>query len=584
MTTLRTYQTRVIDELLQWWGSNHGEASIPLLVLPTGAGKSIVLAELTRLLFDRWPEDHPRTVVIVPSKELAEQNAEKLSHLLPPHLRLGFYSASLGKKEHDADVIVATIGSIYKHAHRLGNIKCVMIDEAHLVNSEGTEAGRYRQFLSDLARYCAFRVVGCTATPFRGNGVWLTDGTDPLFTGIASRVTIGELLEQKYLSPLVRPADVIATHIDTEGISTTSGDYNIAQLSQRVEQYLDGVADEAIRLASARRKWIAFTATVENADHLAAMLKDRGIAAAVVCGETPKKEREDLIAQFRSGELRCLVTVLALATGFDVPDVDCIIWARPTISPVLYVQGAGRGMRVAPGKTDCLWLDFTDTTERMGPVDSIKGRRRTTRSTDQAAPFTTCDNCGERVPASSIECPNCGAQLREPEARTFGNVSNAAILEAQRNPLAHLRVYQITNVVYGVHRKTGSPESLRVDYYSGMTRVVSEWVCFEHAGFAREKAVHWWARHRNEELAAPTPKSTGDALEMAADGEFPMRDPLGLLVNHAGKYPEIVKAIWTDEELQREKARIGGQDQLLQKGAFVPGAGADQLHQVHALR
>lgn len=581
---LRPYQQRVLDELYQWWVANPGESSIPLLVLPTGAGKSVVLAELTRLLFDTWPEDHPRTVIIVPSKELAEQNAEKLSNLLPSSLRLGYYSASLGRKEHDADVIVATIGSIYKHAHMLGNIKCVMIDEAHLVNSDGQEAGRYRKFLSDLARYCAFRVVGCTATPFRGNGVWLTDGADPLFTGIASRVAIGELLEQGFLSPLVRPADVIATHIDTEGISTTSGDYNIAQLSQRVEQYLDGVADEAVRLAAARRKWIAFTATVENADHLAGMLRERGIAAAVVCGETPKKEREDLIAQFRRGELRCLVTVLALATGFDVPDVDCIIWARPTISPVLYVQGAGRGMRVSQGKADCLWLDFTDTTERMGPVDSIKGRKRTARSKEQAAPFTTCDNCGERVAAGLLECPNCGAQLREPEARTFGNVSNAAVLESQRNPLAHLRVYQITDVIYGIHRKEGSPDSFRVDYYSGLNRAASEWVCFEHGGWAREKSTHWWARHRNEELAAPTPKTCADALEMATDVEFQMKKPVGVVISIAGKYPAIVKAIWTDEELQREQARIGRQDQLLQTGAFIPGTSTDKLHQVHAFR
>ncbi len=851
---IREYQQLSLDRLYQWWVDHPGVENVPLLVLPTGSGKSVVLAELVRLLFNTWPSDHPRTVVLVPSKELAEQNAEKLSHLLPSHLRLGYYSASLGRREHDADVIVATIGSIYKHAHLLGNIKCVMIDECftgdtliscvhgkkrideiqigecvytatgigtveaisnrqarsiltvrfsdgsklrttdnhpfftpygwkraedlargdgviriqdmpalwdgissvvkadagkkipvsgekivresallldlllkeirecnvgsrcegedgsnakadsaqaisawwkrpwndtstksavfdfgqwmdaracdshksterkrnvpdklqgghwereaedsdrvgwkvplweaqgtgrqerfdadfawvesvsreelaspepvfnlqisghpsyfageilvhncHLVNPDGQEAGRYRKFLSDLARYCAYRVVGCTATPFRGNGVWLTDGEDPLFTGIASRVTIGELLEQGFLSPLVRPADVVA-RIDTAGISTTSGDYNIAQLSARVEQYLDGVAADAMRLAADRRKWIAFTATVENAQHLASLLNGHGARAAVVCGETPKAEREALIAQFRRGELRCLVTVLALATGFDVPDVDCVIWARPTISPVLYVQGAGRGMRIAPGKTDCLWLDFTDTTERMGPVDAIKGRKKRTSQRDAVAPMTTCDECGERCAASLLECPNCGAQLREEIAQTFATASNAAILAAQRT--VRTAVYQITNVTYGIHKKEGSPDSLRVDYYAGMLKVASEWVCFSHGGWAREKAKAWWMKRtmngwsvlwnfskdrpwfgdQIDELGGiGIPRLSSQAIQCIneaksaekRDGENYFLEPHEIEVNESGKYPEIIRTTFA-WEVSSEQAR-----------------------------
>jgi len=242
---LRYYQQRAIDCLYDWWMAHPGAHEAPLLVLPTGAGKSVVIAELTRLLFDTWPEAHPRTVVLVPSKELAEQNADKLARLMPSHISLGYYSASLGRKRADADVIVATIGSIYKDAHLLGNIKCVIIDEAHLVNPDGKEAGRFRQFLDELAKYCAFRVVGCTATPFRGNGVWLTDGEAPLFTGIAATVTVKELLDANYLAPLVRTSDAIATRIDTADIKTTSGDYNLRDLSERVDDYLPGVAEEA---------------------------------------------------------------------------------------------------------------------------------------------------------------------------------------------------------------------------------------------------------------------------------------------------------------------------------------------------
>ena len=111
---LRAYQQNSIDGLYSWWQKHAGIADCPLLVLPTGAGKSVVIAELVRLLFDTWPESHPRTVVLVPSKELAEQNADKLMRILPSHIRVGYYSASLGRKQPDADVIVATIGSIAK--------------------------------------------------------------------------------------------------------------------------------------------------------------------------------------------------------------------------------------------------------------------------------------------------------------------------------------------------------------------------------------------------------------------------------------------------------------------------------------
>ena len=185
---LRAYQQNSIDGLYSWWQKHAGIADCPLLVLPDRCRKSVVIAELVRLLFDTWPESHPRTVVLVPSKELAEQNADKLMRILPSHIRVGYYSASLGRKQPDADVIVATIGSIAKSAHLLGNIRCVVIDEAHLVNPDG--AGQYRQFMNDLARYCVFRVVGFTATPFRGNGVWLTDGDEPLFTGIAHETPV----------------------------------------------------------------------------------------------------------------------------------------------------------------------------------------------------------------------------------------------------------------------------------------------------------------------------------------------------------------------------------------------------------
>jgi len=544
MTALRPYQQRSIDQLYQWWVAHPGIEAAPIVCMPTGSGKSVVIAELCRLLFDTWPEEHPRTVVLVPSKELAEQNAAKLRAMLPTHLSVGYYSASLGQRRPDADVIVATIGSIYKDAHLLGNIKCVAVDECHLVDPNGIESGRYRQFLSRLARLCQFRVVGYTATPFRGNGVWLTDGEHPLFTGVACTVTAQELLNAGFLAPLVRPIDAVATRIDTSGVRTTSGDYHLGELAACVDGYLPAAAREAVHLAADRRKWIAFTATVANANALIAELRGHGIACALVCGDTPKAEREELIEQFRAGLLRCLVTVLALATGFDVPDVDCILCLRPTQSAVLSVQGAGRGMRIADGKTDCLWLDFSDTTERLGPVDAIKGRRRSRASTGEpgAAPTRVCDECGERMPAALTICPNCGHQLPATvqEAR---QASNAAIMASQSAP--KIVRYDVTDVQYSRHQKAGSPDSLRVDYFAGLRRVCSEWVCLDHGGFAGEKARNWW---RRRSLTGDVPRSVDEAQAwLEVGGRSVPRQPVAIEVNETGKFPEVVRSHFAEE-------------------------------------
>jgi DNA repair protein RadD len=544
---LREYQQRAVDDLYAWWVGHPGIDEIPIMALPTASGKSIIIAELVRLLFAYWPEDHPRTVVLVPSKELAEQNAEKLRALLPPEISVGFYSASLGKKQHWADVIVATIGSVYKSASLLGSVKCVLIDECHLVNPDGDDVGRYRQFLKDLSQTCSFRVAGCTATPFRGNGVWLTDGDAPLFTGVSTTIKIGDLIAEGYLSPMVRPID-IATRIDTEGIKTVTGDFHLGQLSDRVKLYLPSAADESVKLCIDRKKWIAFLPSVTTAVYFVSLLRQRGIEAVLVCGSTPKDERAELIAAFRAGKLRCLVTVLALAIGFDVPDVDAVIWLRPTKSPVLYVQGAGRGMRIAPdaGKIDCLWVDFSDTTERLGPVDAIKGRKKRAAQPDQEAPYALCPECGTHVrPANALICPDCGAVLRDPtaEAEAEAKASAAAILSSQL--AARIRVYPVQRVTYQAHKKPGSPDSLKVTYWGGMLPIASEWVCLNHEGYARKRAEDWWIKRRPVEGLTIVP-SVDQSIGWINGGYTP-RQPTSITVNESGKYPEITKYEWSQD-------------------------------------
>jgi DNA repair protein RadD len=547
---LREYQRDQLDALHEWWAKHDAIECPPLIVAPTGSGKSFTIALIVDRLFDTWPEAHPRTVVIVPSKELAEQNAEKLRDVLPPHIRVDYYSASLGRKNARADVVVATIGSIYKDAGLLGQIRCVVIDEAHLVNPNGD--GKYRQFLDELRQFTQFAVVGLTATPFRGTGVWLTQGADPLFAGICHETKTPDLIEAGYLSPLSLPEGGVETRIDTSDVRVSStGDYAIDELSAAVELSIPDVAREAVRLAADRHRVIAFTPQVKDASALAFALQDRGWTAEVVCGSTPKAERAFLIAEFRAGRVRCLVTVLALATGFDVPDIDCIIWARPTRSPVLYIQGAGRGLRIAPGKDDCLWLDFSDTTDRLGPIDEVQGREiRKKRDDDDAqAPFTTCPSCHAMVrPASALVCPLCGAQIRE-EKPNLSAASNSPVLSTHRPDTT--REYCITSVTYHRHQKPGAPDSIRVEYYADtLLPVAKDWVCPQHGGWAASKAVAWLLHRAVDRQSVQTALLHEDCitplLKIANAGG--LRMPSSIRVDRAGKYPKITMHSFEDED------------------------------------
>ena len=528
-----------MHDLFGWWTAHQQPEDIPLLVLPTAAGKSVICAEIVRSMYEQWPDYHPRTVVLVPSKELAEQNAAKLIALLPHHISVGFVSASLGKKQYHTDVIVATIGSIAKSARHLGNIKCVIIDEAHLVSTKGADAGMYRQFLTELGKYCEIRVVGMTATAFRGNGVWLTDGDAPLFTGIACNVTMRELLDAGFIAPLVPPTGEISTKIDASSVGISNGDYKVGELSDLVDKYLAEVAREAVKLAHDRQKWIAFTPSVDNAESLAARLHQHGIESAVVCGDTPKADRERLIAQFRRGEIQCLVTVLALSVGFDVPDVDCIVWCRPTKSPVLYVQGMGRGVRISPGKVDCLVLDFTDTVARLGPVDTIKGRAAKGGGNSEA-PYCICPECGERNLNNAMICTACGATIKEPEViHKAVEVSRHALLSAQLQ--STIQWHDITRVGYAIHRKDGKPDSLRVDYFAGLLRVASEWICFDHTGYARSKAEQWWAKRGNaNDLWLDGDKPPGSTSQAEARAYDCLQAPTRIATRLNGKFTEVV--------------------------------------------
>lgn len=543
---LRSYQSRVLDELWDWFLKH--DSGNPVVNAVVGAGKSILIAALAQRAMSQYPGT--RMLVIVHQKELLEQNLDKLTAVWPD-APVGIHSASVGKKDIGHDILYATIGSVAKKAHLLGRVDLILADECHLINPK--EAGQWRLLIAGLQKYNpACRVIGWTGTPFRGDGVWLTAGETPLFHGVASKVTMRELIDLGYLAPLV-PGGVQMT-MSADGVAVVNGDYKISELAQRVDrtELVEAACNEIVQLAADRKRWLVFCVTVEHAQHVCDALVARGIAAGIVSAETPKAERARLIEDFRAGRLRALCNVAVLTTGFDVPAVDCICLLRNTKSPVLYVQIAGRGMRVlgadiiesaANGKADCLWLDFTDTTSNLGPVDAIQGRGPK-RKMSHEKPVKLCEECGSINAASARECIDCGAPFEIIESDPHGTkVSTAAIMSGQTSSLVR---YTVDRVTYAKHNKPGKPPSLRIEYWHGMRVVAKEWVGLESdSQFARAKASHWWWSRTK----SPTPETVDDAIQYIETFERINRDgfpgPHGITVDEAGKYPEIAGFEWS---------------------------------------
>ena len=533
---LRPYQSRTLDELWAWFTRHDG--GNPIVEACVGAGKSLMIAALAQRADAEFPGT--RVLVLVHQKELLEQNVDKIVTIWP-EANVGIYSAGAGRKDLGCQITYATIGSIWKDAHKLGRIDIVLADECHLINSKDT--GMWRKFLSDLARYCpSARTIGWTGTPFRGNGVWLTAGEEPLFTNVATRVPMRELLELNFLSPLV-PATTVA-RIDTRDVRMSGDDYVVSELAKVTdkEDLVEATCDEIVQLAADRKRWLVFAVTIAHAGHVCEALKDRGVVAAMVSAETPKAERAALISAFRAGRIRCLVNVAVLTTGFDVPELDFIALLRATKSPVLYVQIAGRGMRLAPGKTDCLWADFTDTTALMGPVDAVKGRIAMGGRKGEA-PTKLCPSCGSQNSAAATQCLDCGFLFPEPERIKHGSeASAAAVLSSQQEDI--FKSCLVSGVRYKIHRKEGGPPSLRVEYYDGLLRVASEWCCLSHTGYARVKAEKWWSQRSTIDAI---PKNVEEAVEWLEYSDDILRKPAAVLVTKSDKYPKIVSYHWQHE-------------------------------------
>ena len=533
---LRDYQQRTIDQLYAWFEA--GGRGNPCLVLPTGSGKSHIVAALCKDALQNWPST--RVLMLTHVKELIEQNAEKMRQHWPG-APMGIYSASIGKRDLGEPITFAGIQSVRSKADLLGHLDLVIVDECHLVNHK--DEGGYRNLLEKLKEINPdLRVVGLTATPYRlGHGL-ITD-KPALFDALIEPVSIEELVFKGYLATL--RSKVTKAKLDTSRVHTRGGEFIESELQAAVDtdDQNQAVVQEVISLAGDRKAWLVFCTGVQHAQHVAEVLRQHGVAAECVTGETPKREREQMLADFKSGKLRALTNANVLTTGFDYPDIDLIAMLRPTMSASLYVQMAGRGMRVKSHTDHCLVLDFAGVVEMHGPITAVQPPKKGGDG-DGEAPVKVCDNCSELVHISAKECPACGAPFPEPEKKKL-ELRNVDIMGMEGKD------FEVTSWSWRRHiSKASGNLMLACTYYGGLSdKPITEYLTVLNDGYAGQMAMQKLvtiAEKCGADLSDLRRLQDTEALDYIVIQMGKAKHPNSIEYRMDGKFFKVVRRTWDE--------------------------------------
>lgn len=539
MFTERYYQREAADAALNYFFD--GGKGNPLILMPTGTGKSVVVAGIAKRVLTNWPSQ--RIIMATVAKELVDQNANKLRGIWPD-APLGICSASLRKFDTESSIIYGSIGTLANRVEKLGHRDLMIVDEAQAVSN--VETSQLRKSIKQLQeRNPGMPVIGLTATGYRMRTGMLTN-EGGVFTDVAYNITdrasYNRLVEEGYLAPLVTRAT--HTHLDASKLHVFAGEFVQREAANLIakEEIITAALRETCEAGETRQSWLIFVPDIDSIERCVTILQGWGIACAGVHSKMPQGTVDKNVAAFQAGKLRCMVVADKLTVGFDHAPIDLIACLRPTMSPGWWVQALGRGARPSPdtGKRNCLVLDFTGNTRRVGPVNDPFIPKPAGKKTGEA-PIRICDNCGVYNHASARFCggmssndprydkdnPNgCGHEF--PHVFRLSESPDFMPVVAPTEP--DYAWIDVKRVIYTLHEKDGAPPSMRVNYWYGAGQV-SEWVTFEHpqrAGLARS----WW-RKRCADFDAPT--TTREALALQSY----IKQPKRIYVRMDTKYKEV---------------------------------------------
>jgi DNA repair protein RadD len=527
--TPRQYQ-EIAEQAIWNYFANGGKGN-PVCAMPTGTGKSIVIAFLIFHIMQRWPNQ--RILALTHVKELIKQNSDKLAEVWPcaPY---GIFSAGLRKRETNLPIIFGGVASVAPAIQQMGRYDLVLIDEAHLMN--GKVDSMYGSIIAYLSKLNPFlKVIGFTATPYRtGQGLLTESG---LFTHIAVDMTTMKwfnwFIENSYMCMMIPKRT--NTQLDVSNVGIQAGEFNKVQLENAVDlrdtTYL--ACKESIELGSDRECWLTFAAGVKHAEHVAEMFRSFGIPTAAVHSKMSNTARDKVIQDFKAGRIRNLVNKGVFTTGQDHPPIDLLIDLAPTWSTGLHVQKYGRMSRPFEGKLNGLGLDFAGNIPRLGPINDPVIPRPKGKGSPGVAPIRICDQCGTYNHASARVCYVCGYEF----PHQIHIQATAGTEEIIRTEVPQVEEFQVNRVLYNKFQKNNIG-IMRVNYVCGI-RSFSEVVCLEHPGRAGHLAGEWWKRAMGTDKAPPT---VDEALLWVSRLAVPTS--IHVIVNR--KYPEVIKKTYAE--------------------------------------
>jgi DNA repair protein RadD len=367
-----------------------------------GAGKSLAYAMAAENEIARGG----RVLLVAPNRELVQQTAAAFRSLSIP---TGINCAALGERVWRGPAIIASINSVYANPHAFGPISMLIEDEAHL--SPHGQQGMLRQLRRGLGDV---RIIGGTGTPYRTQGGSITSGEDAPYQIIPYRYSIIDGIRDLYLvPPFSAPID---DTLDISKLRVAQGEYTGNSQDAQFMNLMNQHIAQMMHYGRDRRAWLVFEASRKAATAMAQRMNEWGIPTGLILGDRTKAEaahRKRTVEAFRAGQLRALVNVDCLTTGFDVQQVDMLVCRRRTKSLSLWVQIVGRLLRtiggniersIAAGKADGLLLDFADNTSEFGPLDFIRPKETKSK-------LVSCDACAARVPAAAMRCWSCDAPM-----------------------------------------------------------------------------------------------------------------------------------------------------------------------------
>lgn len=519
------FQEAGVDAIFDYFRANR--KGNPAVAMPTGSGKSVVIGRFIERVFQLWPAQ--RFLITAHVKELVEQNADKLTRIWP-NAPIGVFSAGLDRRDTAHPIVFGGIQSVINSVEMFGHRDLLIVDEVHLISPD--DDTRYRQLITYLTAVNPYlRVIGLSATCFRMGLGMITDGG--IMTDICYDLTDYEsfqrLIAEGYLAPLTPKRT--RTNLDVSNVGVHKNDFAQKALQAAVDtqEITYNALRELCEHGQDRRKWIVFASGIEHAEHCAEMLNSFGVPTAAIHSKITKEERDNRLKAYRNDELRCITNNNVLTTGFDHPPIDLIGMLRPTMSPVLWVQMLGRGMRPSPetGKTDCKVLDFAGNTRRLGPIDDPRIPRKKGEGAGEI-PIKICEACGTYNHLRVRFCTCCHNEF-EFETKI---VASAATDEIMSSEFPIIETFNVGWMLCHPHISRAGDKMIVVTYNCGI-RSFKEYFNFEaRSSMSRHSAHDWWRRLHTSE-----PPPTNDLALMYASQ---LRAPRAIRVWVNKKFPQVV--------------------------------------------